>query len=130
MQQNLVLRGVLIIAGLGLLIGDLGADRLFFAVAENRTAGLLLSASLRNLLTLAAVIALLVEHQVGQILLLAAGLLGLVRRLQFVSGLSTILVREGLEGPLASTLVGGLDLLFRVVLVAVAIDLLRRPRPE
>lgn len=130
MQQNLVLRGVLIMAGLGLLIGDLGADRLFFAVAENRTAGLLLSAALRNLLTLAAVVALLVEHQVGQALLLAAGLLGLVRRLQFVSGISTILVREGLEGPLASTLLGGLDLLFRLVIVAIAIDLFRKAKPE
>lgn len=130
MQKNLVLRGVLIVAGLSLLIGDIGADRLFFAVAENRTAGLMLSAGLRNLLTLAAVIALFVEHEVGQFLLLAAGLLGLVRRLQFVSGISTILVREGLDGPLFTTLFGGMDLLFRIVIAALAIDAWRKAKAE
>jgi hypothetical protein len=106
------------LAALGLLVlsADLLADWQFFAQPGNRGWALLLSAAVRNLITLLAVAALFGRHRYAGYLLLAAAVLGLWRRSSYLLPLLA-----APSGVLDWTLyTAGLDTAFRILLVGFA----------
>jgi hypothetical protein len=112
-------RAILILATLALLASDVALDLDFFASPTNRTAPLLASAAVRNLLMLAAAGALLVQSRLAAWLVGAVALAGLVRRAAYLLPLqwddSTWLLVHS-----------GADLLFRLVLIGYVVDRLRQ----
>lgn len=119
------LRGILVVATLGLLASDLAQDAAFFQIPVNRTLPLLGSMAVRNLLMLAAAGALLTKHRAAGYLLGLCAVLGLVRRGAF---LGPVLGTLDWTNPALMAFHSGADLLFRLVLLGVAIDWLRREK--
>ncbi len=113
------MRLILVLAALGLLVSDLVLDADFFSFPANRTLPLMAAAGVRNLLLVAAAIALVLRSRSAAWLVGLCALLGLVRRASFLLPLqwdySTLLFVQS-----------GADLLFRFMLLACAVEWLRK----
>lgn len=111
--ENRIVFPVLAVIGLGVLIGDIAGDYSFFQEPSVRTTGLLVSAAVRNVLTLLAVVALFFRKQWAAVVLFMAALLGGWRRLSFllpISGSSDWLLVHS-----------GVDVAFRILILGVAL---------
>jgi hypothetical protein len=107
---------LLALLGLAVLVGDLLGDVAFFSRPEMRTSGLMVSAGLRNFLTLGCVLCLFFNRKWAAYLILLAALLGLWRRLSYLFPLMSSSYGE--DWLLVHS---GLDLGFRLLLVGVGI---------
>ncbi len=99
--------------GLLVLVGDVWGDLQYFALPERRAASLVTAAVFRNLLTLAALVAVFRTERWCGYLLLLAGLLGLARRGAFLLPL----VGAGQDWIVFTS---GLDVAFRFLLIGLA----------
>lgn len=113
------MRVILILATLALLASDVALDAAFFALPANRTLPLLATAALRNLLMLAAAVALGLQARAAAWLVGVVALVGLVRRASFLLPLQW-------DGSTWLLVHSGADLLFRLVLLGFVVDALRR----
>lgn len=114
-KQTLPL-AALALVGLVILLGDIHADVVFFSEFETLPGAMVASAVVRNLLTLAAIVALFVHRRVGAYLLLIAAGLGMWRRMSYLGPLL------GVDDPTVSLLVhSGADLVFRALLLGVGL---------
>jgi hypothetical protein len=102
--------------GVAILLGDVIADLKFFNDPLNRTAALMGSAALRNLLTLCATIGLFLNKRWAAYAILIAAVLGLVRRLSYLAPVFTL--DPGDEFLLIHS---GLDAAFRILLLGVGL---------
>jgi len=112
---------ILAVLALALLASDVAQDLTFFADPDNRTVALVGSAVVRNLLLLAAAVALFLQSRAAAVLVFACAALGLVRRLSF------LLPLQWDQGTI-QTFHSGADLLFRLVLLGAVFDMVRRAR--
>ncbi len=117
----------LALAVLGIIIlgSDVLADLSFFSDAGNQTFPLIGSAVVRNLLTLAAVIAIFRDEWFASALLIVAALLGLWRRVLYISGLVS-----ATSSPDWLLYTAGLDTGFRLLLLGFAGGYLFGRRPS
>ena len=102
--RNKFVLPLLALVGLAILISDISADIAFFQDPSLRTTALMGSATVRNALTLLAVISLLFRKTWAAYILVCAALLGGWRRLSFLLPLATsghdeqwLLVHSGLD---------------------------------
>lgn len=113
------MRVILVLSALVLLVSDLALDADFFSFPANRTLPLLGAAVVRNLLLLAATVALVVRSRAAAWLVGICAVLGLARRAAFFLPLqwdhSTLLFVHS-----------GADLLFRLMLLGCAVEWLRK----
>lgn len=107
----------LTLAALGLIILglDISADLAFFSEAGNQTLPLIGSAVVRNLLTVVAVVAIFRNEWFAAALLIVAAVLGLWRRVLYVSGMIS-----ATSSPDWLLYTAGLDTGFRLLLLGFA----------
>lgn len=106
----------LALVGVAILLGDIRADLVFFAQFETLPGAMAASALVRNLLTLAAIVALFFHRRWGAYLLIAAAGLGLWRRISYLGPLL------GVDSSSEFLLVhSGADLVFRALLLGVGL---------
>lgn len=117
------MRVILVFLALVLLASDVAQDASFFSVPANRTAGLLFSAAVRNLLLLAAALALLLQSRAAAWLVLVCAVIGLVRRATFIAPLTW-------DHSTWQIFHSGADMLFRLVLLGAVYDMLKRLREQ
>ncbi len=120
------IRIAIVAVGFVILGSDLGQDLSFFAVEANRKWDLLASALVRNVLLLVGLAAFGFRQRWGAGLLLLAALLGLIRRAFWMEGSWSSLVEQGWASAQVQAFHSGADLLFRLVLLGVVFDVVRR----
>ena len=121
------IRIALALVGLGLLGSDIAQDLDFFGKPEMRTAAYVVSALVRNLLMVAAIIFTVRGGRYGPLLLLTAAVVGSIRRGAF---LLPIFSTMSLRDPQWLGFHSGLDVAFRILLIALAVDIWRGSKNE
>ena len=116
-QQKFIF-SIVALVGLGILVGDVRGDLAFFQGSGAPTStSLILSAVVRNILTLVALLALFLNHRFGAYLLMATGSMGLWRRLSYFGPL----LGAEASGPEFLLVHSGADLVFRTLLLGLGL---------